>query len=105
MKPRKVVDDPDNPELDANFFARAKRIPDGPEALSAALRASAAEWRRRRGKQKAPTKRLVSLRIDAEVLDAYRGTGKGWQTRIAADLARSARRLLSPSRRKKGAAA
>jgi len=37
----------------------------------------------RRGRpRKASPKKLVSLRLDAEVLTAFRAQGKGWQTRI-----------------------
>ena len=39
---------------------------------------------RRRGSQKAPTKIPVSLRLDADVVDALRATGEGWQTRANA---------------------
>lgn len=35
-----------------------------------------------RGKQKAPLKEQVSLRLSPDVLAAFRATGKGWQTRI-----------------------
>jgi len=37
-------------------------------------------------------KQAVKLRLDADVLAAYRKTGTGWQTRINADL-RKARNL------------
>ena len=37
-------------------------------------------------------KQAVKLRLDADVLAAYRKTGAGWQTRINADL-RKARKL------------
>lgn len=37
-------------------------------------------------------KQAVKLRLDADVLAAYRATGSGWQTRINADL-RKARKL------------
>jgi uncharacterized protein (DUF4415 family) len=37
-------------------------------------------------------KRAVNLRLDSDVLEAYRKTGKGWQTRINSDL-RKARKL------------
>lgn len=39
-------------------------------------------------------KQAVKLRLDADVLTAYRETGTGWQTRINADL-RKARGLKS----------
>lgn len=60
-----IAADPDNPELSAEFFGKAKRG---------------------RGPQKAPTKRLVSLRLDAEVVERFRATGPGWQGRINAAL-------------------
>jgi uncharacterized protein (DUF4415 family) len=41
---------------------------------------------RARGKQKAPTKEMISLRVDRDVLAAYRATGLGWQSRMNAAL-------------------
>jgi uncharacterized protein (DUF4415 family) len=38
--------------------------------------------RGKRGPQKAPTKKLVSLRLSPEVIDHFKSTGRGWQTRI-----------------------
>ncbi len=38
--------------------------------------------RRGRGPQKAPTKVLTTLRLDADVLEYFRSTGPGFQTRI-----------------------
>jgi len=38
--------------------------------------------RRGRGPQKSPTKQLVSLRLSQEVLEHFKSTGPGWQTRI-----------------------
>lgn len=38
--------------------------------------------RGKRGPQKAPTKKLVSLRLSPEVIDHFKSTGPGWQTRI-----------------------
>jgi len=35
----------------------------------------------------------VKLRLDHDVLAAYRKTGRGWQTRINADLRKAARKL------------
>jgi uncharacterized protein (DUF4415 family) len=35
-----------------------------------------------RGPQKAPTKKLVSLRLSPEVVDHFKASGPGWQTRI-----------------------
>ena len=38
--------------------------------------------RRGRGPQKSPTKVLTTLRLDADVLEYFRSTGPGFQTRI-----------------------
>ena len=35
-----------------------------------------------RGKQKSATKQLVSLRLSPSVLEYFKATGPGWQTRI-----------------------
>jgi uncharacterized protein (DUF4415 family) len=35
-----------------------------------------------RGPQKAPTKQQVTLRLDRDVIDRFRSTGSGWQSRI-----------------------
>ena len=52
----------------------------------------------RRGRPPLPNpKQAVKLRIDADVLAAYRKTGDGWQTRINADL-RKARKLKRAQR-------
>lgn len=47
-------------------------------------------YRRTRGPQKAPTKQLVSLRIDRDVLERFRATGEGWQSRINEALKKAA---------------
>ena len=66
--------DSDNPELTAADF-RAMR----PAAEVAPVLARA---KRVRGPQKAATKRSVSLRLDQDVLEKFKSTGPGWQTRI-----------------------
>ena len=54
----------------------------------AAVRAALAEKRKRgqRGPQVAPTKQLVSVRYSPEVLEYFKATGAGWQTRMNAAL-------------------
>jgi len=39
-------------------------------------------------------KEAVKLRLDHDILAAYRDTGRGWQTRINADLRKAARKLV-----------
>ena len=48
--------------------------------------ATVAELRRIRGKNKLPTKEPVALRLDPDVLAAFRADGPGWQTRMNAVL-------------------
>jgi uncharacterized protein (DUF4415 family) len=73
------VDPDDAPELTDEFFERAE-IRHGEKIV-------------RRGRPPSPNpKQAVKLRLDADVLAAYRETGPGWQTQINADL-RKARRL------------
>lgn len=40
------------------------------------------KMRGQRGPQKAPTKERVGLRLDHDVVEYFRKTGPGWQTRI-----------------------
>ena len=79
MASRPPVDltDPDNPEWTEADFARAH----GPETLSA-VELAAFPRTRVRGRQQSPTKRPISLRVDADVLERYRATGPGWQSRM-----------------------
>jgi uncharacterized protein (DUF4415 family) len=44
---------------------------------------------RGRGPQKAPTKKLVSLRLSTEVVEHFKAGGPGWQTRIDSTLLKS----------------
>jgi uncharacterized protein (DUF4415 family) len=48
--------------------------------------------RGKRGPQKAPTKKLVSLRLSPEVIDHFKAGGPGWQTRIDGALRESIRK-------------
>lgn len=80
--------DPDNPPLTEKFWARARPATEAmPEFIE--------RWRKWRGQQKAPVKRLVSLRIDPDIIDHFRATGPGWQRRIN-DTLRKAARLKRP---------
>jgi len=48
--------------------------------------ATIAALRRTRGPNKKPTKEQVAIRLDPEVLGAFREGGPGWQTRMNAAL-------------------
>lgn len=41
-----------------------------------------AAYRRYRGQQKAAIKKMVTLRLDPDVVEAFRATGTGWQRRM-----------------------
>jgi uncharacterized protein (DUF4415 family) len=45
--------------------------------------------RGKRGPQKTPTKKLVSLRLSPEVIEHFKAAGPGWQTRIDSTLLKS----------------
>lgn len=81
-----IANDPDNPEMTDEQFAQARPFADAFPELAANLR-------RARGPQKAPTKELVSIRLDPDVLAAFKATGSGWQTRMNDALAEAARNL------------
>lgn len=72
---RRVGDDV--PELTDEDFARARSLSDFPELASALEKA-----RGQRGKQRAPVKDRVGLRLDHAVVQYFRATGPGWQSRI-----------------------
>ena len=79
--PRKI--DRDNPEWTADDFARAVPF----SGLPAPLRTTLA----RRGRPpKAAVKVATSIRLSPDVLDHFKATGPGWQTRIDAALRKAA---------------
>ena len=87
-KSKPVIFDEDNPEWTEDDFARATKFPPGTKFTDAA-----AIVMRQRGRPKLEKpKEAIKLRLDADVLESYRKTGDGWQTRINADL-RRARKL------------
>ena len=74
-------DSVDIPELTEDFF---KNACPAKEVLPPALYQTLVEHRKRgeRGPQKTPTKVPTKIRIDADVLEAYKAKGRGWQTRM-----------------------
>ncbi len=77
---RGIALDPDNPEITAEEFNHARPFAEVfPELMESIRRA--------RGRPASETPRkIVSLRLDQDVLERYRATGKGWQARMNADL-------------------
>jgi uncharacterized protein (DUF4415 family) len=74
----------ESPELTDAQIAKAK-------PFAEALPELAAAFRRGRGPNKAPTKKLVSLRLSPDVLEHYKAKGAGWQTRIDETLRKAAK--------------
>jgi uncharacterized protein (DUF4415 family) len=82
IKRKPWVDPDDAPEITDEFLDRVW---------------DSAEIRRggkiiRRGRPPLVEKGVVTIRLDADVLESYRALGAGWQTRVNADL-RRARKL------------
>jgi uncharacterized protein (DUF4415 family) len=74
------VDDPDNPEWSVEDFARARSY-DEMSDLEKSV------FKRPRGRPVlASPKKLVSLRLDADVLEALEASGPGWRARANAIL-------------------
>ena len=76
---RGIAADPDNPELSDEFFKRAKRG---------------------RGPQKAPVKERITIRLDADIAEHFRGSGPGWQSRINETLRRAISRTSKARHRR-----
>ena len=88
-----ALSDPDNPPVTEEMWSRMRpAIEAAPEIVAA--------YRRRRGPQKAPTKQLVSLRLDRDVVAHFRKRGAGWQQRVNEALRKAAR--LKPKDRARG---
>jgi uncharacterized protein (DUF4415 family) len=68
--------DPDNPEITAEEFKLARPFAEVLPELSASIKRA-----RGRPVMERPRK-LVSIRMDQDVLDKFRATGKGWQSRV-----------------------
>ncbi|WP_339347515.1 BrnA antitoxin family protein [uncultured Sphingomonas sp.] len=65
----------DNPELTADDIAKAVPFDQAFPELAARMRGT-------RGPQKEPTKVSTTIRIDRDILERFRATGRGWQGRM-----------------------
>jgi len=81
MRPDPELIDDENPEWTDEMFARSRPasevLPEilGPEA--------AAELLKPRGRPRAAEKKTpINIRLDSDVVDAFKSRGKGWQSRI-----------------------
>jgi uncharacterized protein (DUF4415 family) len=101
-RPNSELIDDENPELTDEWFARARPAADvlreqfGAEAVAHLLKP-------KRGRPlKAARKRAINIRLSPEVLEHFRASGPGWQTRVdevlKSHVARGAKR--APARRR-----
>jgi uncharacterized protein (DUF4415 family) len=77
--------DEDNPEWTEADFNRAKP----PEHLPDQVLAAFPETAKRLGRPPGSTKQAVSLRLDRDVIEKFKATGPGWQSRINEALRRA----------------
>ncbi len=76
--------DADARELGSDWHKGAKPAS---EALAPQAYAALVAMKRTRGRPKADeTKVFTAIRLDADVLETFKATGKGWQTRMNAAL-------------------
>jgi uncharacterized protein (DUF4415 family) len=79
-KPNPELVDADNPEWTEAEARSAKAFSGLGKTLQAKLS------RRPRGTQVAPTKERITIRLSPKVVETFRATGAGWQTRMDAAL-------------------
>jgi uncharacterized protein (DUF4415 family) len=91
-KPRHISqknwDAVDSPPLSDDILAAMKPAR---ETFPDLAEESARRKRGQRGPQKKPRKVMISLRLESSTVDAYKATGRGYQTRMAAVLEKHAR--------------
>lgn len=80
-----IAADPDDAEATDEQLAQAKPFAEALPHLAAAIK-------RTRGPGKRPAKEVVTLRLDPDVVAAFKASGTGWQTRVN-DALRKAVRL------------
>ena len=79
-----IASDVDARELDSDWHSGARPASEtfAPEAYAALI-----AMKRPRGRPKSEeTKVFTAIRLDADLLETFKATGKGWQTRVNAAL-------------------
>ena len=79
-KPKPLIDA--HGEVRALTAADVKHMRPATDVLPTALRAKLGV----RGPQKTPTKERITIRLSPDVVEQFRATGDGWQTRVDAAL-------------------
>lgn len=82
---RMIASDPDNPEWTDEELARARPFAEVFPALAEKMRKAAG------GRPKAEKPKVaVSLRLDPDVIEAFKAKGPGWQSRMNQALRKAA---------------
>ena len=87
-KPDPEMIDRENPEWTDAMFANAKPASEVFPDLAAD---SEKRKRGQRGPQRKPRKVLIALRLERSTVEAYKASGRGYQTRMAAVLEKHAK--------------
>ncbi len=74
---KKIKKDPEDFEWTAAELKASKKINSLPKSLQQKLAS-----RKTRGAQTTPTKISTTIRLSSEVVESFRATGAGWQTKI-----------------------
>jgi uncharacterized protein (DUF4415 family) len=76
-----IAQDPDSPELEEEFFKRARPAS---EVLPGLIgKAGAEALLKKRGRPVGSGKKeQLTVRFDTEVIEAFKGAGEGWQTKM-----------------------
>jgi uncharacterized protein (DUF4415 family) len=85
-KPNPELIDDESPELTDEWFARAKPASEVLPGLIGKAAATDVVSPRRGRPALATPKQHVNIRLDPDVLDAFKRRGPGWQTRMNAAL-------------------
>lgn len=81
-KPNPELIDDETPEADAEWFARARPASEVLPGLVGRETATALLKPKRGRPPLANPKEHLNIRLDADVVGAFRRTGNGWQTRL-----------------------
>ncbi len=82
-----IVADPDNPEWSSSDFQKAKPVKEFFDAKAFENLVSLKRKPGERGPQKSALKERITIRLSPDVVDRFRATGPGWQTRVDEALA------------------
>lgn len=81
--PEPDLTDPDNPEWTEEDFARAVPVEQLPPDVQAVILAAFPNTRARLGRPPLEVRKTeVKLRLDPDIVAAFKADGPGWQTRI-----------------------